>query len=101
MNSKVTLTISLTDHMASLSTLGKAGIMVGVVASLYVSYTLYSWYRLSHVPGPFWAGFSRYWSVRELINGRQPHAFKEANDKYGEFFSTKLHGTFENILTAF
>ncbi|CAG9956833.1 unnamed protein product [Clonostachys rosea f. rosea IK726] len=45
--------------------------------------TLVQWYRLSHVPGPFWAAFSKAWMVRESLKGRQPQSIKAANDKYG------------------
>jgi hypothetical protein len=48
--------------------------------------TLVQWYRLSHVPGPFWAAFSKYWMVKESLKGRQPTAIKEANDRYGNIF---------------
>ena len=88
MNSKVASTMSLIGRTLGLSKLAKAGIVAGVVAAVYLTCTLYSWYRLCHIPGPFWAGFSRYWSLRELVKGRQPSAFKEANDKYGEYFFT-------------
>ncbi|KAF2734130.1 cytochrome P450 [Polyplosphaeria fusca] len=42
-----------------------------------------SWYRLSHVPGPFWAAFSKWWMVRESLKGRQPTAIKQVTDTYG------------------
>jgi hypothetical protein len=48
-----------------------------------MSQMLVQWYRLSHVPGPFWAAFSKYWMVKESLKGRQPTAIKEANDRYG------------------
>lgn len=48
-----------------------------------IAHTAWSWYRLSHVPGPFWASLSKYWMVKESIRGRQPIAIKEAIEKYG------------------
>jgi len=51
--------------------------------TIYVGHSFYSWYRLSHVPGPFWAAFSKFWLVRESLKGHQPNALKEAIDKYG------------------
>lgn len=62
--------------------------LVAVVFSfaiaVVVADSLRSWYRLSHVPGPFWAAISKYWLVSHSLKGRQPYAIQEANDKYGE-----------------
>lgn len=50
----------------------------------YVVHLVLQWRRLSHIPGPFSAGFSKFWLVREALRARQPFAFKEANETYGE-----------------
>ena len=52
--------------------------------AVFLADRLRSWYRLSHVPGPFWAAFSKHWLVRHSLEGRQPYAIQEANEKYGE-----------------
>lgn len=57
------------------------------LAACFVTHTLYQWRRLSHIKGPFWAAFSKYWMVRESLKGRQPTAIKEVTDKYGTFFA--------------
>jgi hypothetical protein len=60
---------------------------IGVVsASLLVYFVrlVLQWRRLSHVPGPFWASLTKGWLARESLRARQPIAFKEVNDKYGE-----------------
>lgn len=31
---------------------------------------IYSWYRLSHIRGPFWASFSHLWIIRNILTGR-------------------------------
>ncbi|KAK3385839.1 cytochrome P450 [Podospora didyma] len=54
-----------------------------LLLAAYLAQTLFAWYRLSHIPGPRWAAFSKYWMVKESLKRRQPFAFKEANDKYG------------------
>jgi hypothetical protein len=54
------------------------------LAVLFLADSLRSWYRLSHVPGPFWAGFSKAWMVRQSLKGTQPYAIQAANEKYGE-----------------
>ncbi|KAF2261392.1 cytochrome P450 [Lojkania enalia] len=59
---------------------------MGLVSAAILAYlvsTLWQWYRLSHVPGPFWAAFSKFWMVKESLKGRQPAAIKEVTDKYG------------------
>ncbi|KAJ6785847.1 hypothetical protein PWT90_08722 [Aphanocladium album] len=56
---------------------------VGLLTLLLVLDGTRTWYRLSHVPGPFWAAFSKYWMVSESLRGRQPYAIQAANDKYG------------------
>ncbi|KAF5722727.1 pisatin demethylase (cytochrome P450) [Fusarium mundagurra] len=56
--------------------------VLGLVV-LFVADTSRTWYRLSHVPGPFWAGFSKAWMVRQSFKGIQPYAMQQANEKYG------------------
>lgn len=81
------------DHISRLlspsSGVGTAGAVLGALALAVVipwlAHAVYQWYRLSHIPGPFWAAFSKWWMVRESLKGRQPTAIKEVTDKYGEF----------------
>ncbi|ORY18140.1 cytochrome P450 [Clohesyomyces aquaticus] len=66
--------------------LPRTTVAIGVTSALVVAYLVLigvQWYRLSHVPGPWWAALTKYWMVRESLRGRQPNAFKEANAKYG------------------
>lgn len=65
--------------------LPRAGAVAGALVALFVSRTLRAWYRLSHVPGPLWCGFSKYWMVRQSLKGRQPYAIQEVIEEYGEF----------------
>ncbi|KAK3997766.1 Pisatin demethylase [Cladorrhinum sp. PSN332] len=53
-----------------------------LVASL-VLHTIVEWYRLSHIPGPFLASITRYWTIRESLNGCLPQSLKKLNDKHG------------------
>ncbi|KAF4954313.1 hypothetical protein FGADI_5336 [Fusarium gaditjirri] len=69
---------SITDHPQAVI----ATVVLGLVV-LFVADTLRAWYRLSHVPGPFWAGFSKAWMVRQSFKGIQPYAIQQANEKYG------------------
>jgi cytochrome P450 len=54
-----------------------------IVASTLFIRVIRQWYRLSHIPGPSGAGFSKYWMIREAVKGRQPQAIKKINDQYG------------------
>ncbi|KAK4183986.1 Pisatin demethylase [Podospora australis] len=60
---------------------------LAVVGTSLVAYlvlhTIVQWYRLSHIPGPKLAAFSKYWMVRESVKLRFPQAVKELNDKHG------------------
>ncbi|UPX20608.1 uncharacterized protein EKO05_0010836 [Ascochyta rabiei] len=61
-------------------------ILVALIGTSLIAYFVlvwYEWRRLSHVPGPLWAGFTKLWMVYQSQQRRQPHAFKEANDRYG------------------
>ncbi|PSN69465.1 cytochrome P450 [Corynespora cassiicola Philippines] len=57
--------------------LAAAALLAGLVRAAL------QWRRLSHIPGPFWAAFTKAWMVKESLRGRQPTAFKDVNDKYG------------------
>jgi len=92
------ITASAMDALAALQQLHKSMASVAILsaslATAYLAHGFYSWYRLSHVPGPFWAAFSKYWMVRESLKGRQPIAIKEVTDKYGtaDFLPTNRPG---------
>jgi hypothetical protein len=58
---------------------------LGAVVSWIAARLFYKWYRLSHIPGPFWASFSKYWMVSQSLKGQMHSALKEVTDKYGWF----------------
>ncbi|KAH8880571.1 cytochrome P450 [Thozetella sp. PMI_491] len=41
------------------------------------------WYRLRHIPGPFFAGFSLLWVVRKCIHGKAHVEFQKLAERYG------------------
>ncbi|XXG95666.1 hypothetical protein Hte_001935 [Hypoxylon texense] len=51
--------------------------------SWYVTSSVYSWYRLRHVPGPFLASFSYLWLARRAYGGTQLEDYALATRKYG------------------
>jgi hypothetical protein len=75
----------VTSQTAATMQLGSILPALAVALVVYqIFQTVLQWRRLSHVPGPFWAAFSKYWMVRESLKGRQPQAIKQMNDEYGE-----------------
>lgn len=58
-------------------------VVVGLVF-LFIIHSFRVWYRLSHVPGPFLAGFSRFWMLRGSMRAQQPMEIQAAVEKYGE-----------------
>jgi hypothetical protein len=69
---------SVVDHPQTVVFTATIGLVI-----LFVADTLRVWYRLSHVPGPFLAGFSKVWMVKESFKGEQPYAIQKVNEKYG------------------
>ncbi|KAF2008622.1 cytochrome P450 [Aaosphaeria arxii CBS 175.79] len=66
--------------------MSRTAIIVSTVSALVLAClvkVVVQWYRLSHIPGPFWAAFSKGWMVRESLKGRQPAAIKDVTDRYG------------------
>ncbi|KAJ4989638.1 benzoate 4-monooxygenase cytochrome p450 [Stagonosporopsis vannaccii] len=58
-------------------------ILFGFLFPLYLAYSVWSWHRLSHIPGPFWAPFTKFWIIRESFLGRQPTTLRDVTDQYG------------------
>jgi cytochrome P450 len=61
-------------------------IAIGVPTVLLLTYlarVALQWYRLSHIPGPFWASISSFWIIKQSLKGRLPLATKELTDRYG------------------
>lgn len=62
---------------------GSLSLPVSGAAALALSacgYVFYKWYRLSHIPGPFWTPWSFF---RLLARGRVYEDFPALNRKYG------------------
>ncbi|CCC10154.1 hypothetical protein SMACR_12595 [Sordaria macrospora] len=54
-----------------------------VLVTAYIVYSLRIRFRLSHIPGPWHAGFTRLGFAWDAFKSRQPQAAKEYHDKYG------------------
>lgn len=58
--------------------LGLAGLVAWFVIARVRSYA-----RLSHIPGPFWAGWTDLWLIWAQMSGRISFILADANTKYG------------------
>jgi hypothetical protein len=54
----------------------------------FVLHRAWIWYRLSHVPGPFWGSFSKYWLLRNSVQGNMYLQLREACDRHGTLLET-------------
>lgn len=52
-------------------------LLFGILFPLYLSYSVWSWYRLSHILGLFWI-------IRESLLGRQPMTLRDVTNQYGQ-----------------
>jgi hypothetical protein len=53
-------------------------------ATVYVTVqSIRSWASLRHVPGPRWAGVSKWWLLRNTMSGKMHLALKQVCDEYG------------------
>ena len=64
--------------------MGPIAAVFGAVLALYLTHAIWIWHRLSHIPGPFWAGISKLWIIREAFLGRQPMTLRDVTNEYGE-----------------
>ncbi|OLN86894.1 Pisatin demethylase 13 [Colletotrichum chlorophyti] len=55
---------------------------IAAVAGLLIR-DFYLWYRLSHVPGPFWHGVTGFSMARAALNGSVHEYYMELHEKYG------------------
>ena len=53
------------------------------IVALLLAQQLWSWYRLSHVPGPFWHAISIYPMNRITMSGKMSFLLKDLGDRYG------------------
>ncbi|OLN96772.1 Pisatin demethylase 7 [Colletotrichum chlorophyti] len=55
----------------------------GCLLLWYIATSLLAWHRLRHIPGPFLARFSYFWTFRTTRSGKQYEMYRDINDKYG------------------
>ncbi|KAH8880933.1 cytochrome P450 [Thozetella sp. PMI_491] len=49
----------------------------------YLIWTFHSWWRLRHIPGPWFAGFSYIWIARMAGSGKQAYQYRDFGARYG------------------
>ncbi|KAI5858231.1 cytochrome P450 [Durotheca rogersii] len=72
---------------STIASLGLVNVCVASSAVLvlwYIVSATAAWYRLRHIPGPFWASFSYVWMVRSILTGSVGSDFRRLNS-YGKF----------------
>ena len=74
---------TLTTPNSALSGLSPAGLLGTIVLLFLTTWSVRSYLRLRHIPGPRWAAFSKWWMLRNTVSGDMHMALKEVCDKYG------------------
>jgi hypothetical protein len=73
----------------SRSTAAFLGLAVSVAYLFYRRARAYT--RLSHIRGPFWAGWTDMWMIRSQLSGRMNFILQDANTKYGMSQPRAMH----------
>ena len=59
-------------------------LVIGVAVSLAIFQLWRTWYRLRHIPGPFFARFTNFQRVQWVTTKRAHLILQEKHEKYGE-----------------
>jgi hypothetical protein len=71
----------------SYTTVALTGVVALVVWFLIAVLTAHR--RLSHIPGPFWAGWTDLWVLRAQFSGRISFILADQNTKYGTSYTSQ------------
>ncbi|KAI8962332.1 pisatin demethylase [Daldinia sp. FL1419] len=52
----------------------------------WATYILLNWYRLRHIPGPFWVSSTKTWQIITQLKGNWYLELKKLGDQYGDLF---------------
>lgn len=74
---------TIVSSLRALPTAVQALVGVACIISVLAIWEFRSWYRLRHVPGPFWHSLSIYPMNKVAGSGRMSFILKEYGDKYG------------------
>ena len=59
------------------------GVLAATILIFYLVSTIYSWSRLRHIPGPFFAGITTLWELSITYTGQEAWAYNNLAKKYG------------------
>ncbi|KAF2834894.1 cytochrome P450 [Patellaria atrata CBS 101060] len=74
---------SATDKYTIVVAISVAAIASILIVILFIANRIRAQRRLSHIPGPWLAGWTRFWMVRANISGRYHEILYDTNVKYG------------------
>jgi hypothetical protein len=57
-----------------------------LLLSAWTSRSVWSWYRLRHIPGPALAGVSAFWLIRKSASGKFHDHMRKVSEQYGKNF---------------
>jgi hypothetical protein len=87
LKSQTSAFVSSSDQRSTAFSMANMGVIAslsGLVLVGGLTYLFYTWYHLSHIPGPFWPSLSKYWLVQQSLKGQMHSALKDVTDKYGQ-----------------
>lgn len=58
-------------------------ITLPLCVAVLVGRSVYAWYRLRHIKGPWLAAWSDLWLINSIISGRMHWKYADACEKYG------------------
>lgn len=67
-------------------------LLLSAVLVVYVADKYRKYVRLRAFKGPFSTGWSELWHTRVLLGLRSHLAYKDVNDKYGEWYNVRPYG---------
>lgn len=68
--------------------LGLASLVLVFILVISILHGLYMWYRLCHIPGPFWGAFASCWDPQNGTRGQWTLDLSKASDIYGNPISS-------------
>lgn len=67
-------------------------IITGLGFLVYIYSSIWSWFRLRHIPGPAFASISSFWLCKTQLSGNAFVELKNVNDKYGWLMDRAMFG---------
>jgi hypothetical protein len=78
-------------NMGLLNTSVNPVVIAGTLFAFFITSRVYYYYRLSHIPGPWLAGWTRLWVRGPTLNGNQAREYAKLCQKYGRLVRIGPH----------